>query len=93
MLHPPNNNGFSAPVVFGGKWCGIPTPCAANGSVLCKHGNAAAGHHGSAFRVGLSAPIDRVAPLAKDAAIHCESRLAMNADRPTESIIIRWMEH
>ena len=34
--------------------------------VLGKRGNAAHGHHASALRVGLSAPLDSVAPLGKD---------------------------
>src|SRR5690606_38157137 len=95
---------FSVPVVFGCK-----ALCAVNGSVLCQHSNAAAGHHGSARRVGLSSSMDCVtymdvgkgreqealsfAPLVKDAAIHGESRLAINADRPTEIEKTSWSDH
>jgi len=57
---------------------------AGNGPALVKRRNAAAGHHGSAPRVGLSAPPDGVAALAKGRAIRGEPRLARNADRPTE---------
>ena len=32
---------------------------------LIKHCNAAGGHHGSALRVSLTAPLDCVAPLGK----------------------------
>ncbi|MCP4287979.1 MAG: hypothetical protein GY792_26670 [Gammaproteobacteria bacterium] len=34
-----------------------------------------------------------VAPLAKGTAIRCETRLALNADRPTEPDNINWTEH
>jgi hypothetical protein len=37
--------------------------------------------------------MDGVAPLAKDSAITCEVRLAMNADKPTVSVIITLKEH
>ena len=33
---------------------------------LGQRGNAADGHHASALRIGLSAPLDSVAPLGKD---------------------------
>ena len=68
-------------------------PCAANGLVLGKRGNAADGPLASARRVGLSAPLDRVAPLAKDPAIAGEARLARGADRPTEYGNSRLQEH
>ena len=60
---------------------------------LYQHCNAAAEAHRSAQRVDLSAPMDGVAPLAKDSAITCEVRLAMNADKPTVSVIITLKEH
>ncbi len=49
-------------------------PCAGNGRVLVKRGNAAAGHHRCARRVGLSTFMVCVAPLAKNRAIRCEGR-------------------
>ena len=61
--------------------------------VLAKRRNAAAGHHGSALRVGLSAPLDCVAPLAHILDIAGETRLAMTADKPTAFAIITLMEH
>ena len=66
---------------------------AGNGYPLSKRWNAVAGRHSSALWVGVSAPMDRVAPLAKGVAIAGEPRLAMNADTPTESVIIKWMEY
>ena len=68
-------------------------PCAANGRVLGHRGNAADGPLASARRVGLSAPLDGVAPLAKDLAIAGEARLARGADRPTEYGNIMLQEH
>jgi hypothetical protein len=70
---------FSVPVVFASK-----APCTGNGDPLVKHGNAAGGLHGSALRVVLSASMDSVTPLGKGGAIASETRLAMNADKPTE---------
>ena len=49
--------------------------------------------YSSALWVGVSAPMDRVAPLAEGAAIVGEPRLAMNADAPTESVIFKWTEY
>ena len=66
-------------MVFRGK-----APYAGNGPVLVKYGNAAAGHHRSAQRVGLSASMAAFHLLQRTMAIRCEARLAMNADRPTE---------
>ena len=61
---------------------------------LGKRGNAADGHHASALRVGLSAPLDRVAPLRpRTTAIAGEARLARNADRSTEYDNITWKEY
>ena len=88
MLHPTDNDGCSVPVVFRSK-----AQCAANGCSIGKCCNAAAGHHRDALRVSLSAPTDCVAPLDKDWAIACETRLAVNADKLTEPVIISWMEH
>ena len=53
--------------------------------VLVKHVNAAAGHHRSARRVGLSASMATLHLLERTMAIPCEARLALNADRPTEA--------
>ena len=66
---------------------------AENGCALFKRCNAVAGHHSSALRVGVSAPMGSVAPLGKGVPIPSESRLAMNADTPTESVIIRVTEY
>jgi len=52
--------------------------------VLVKRGNAAAGHHRNARRVGLSASMAAFRLLERTIAIPCEARLALNADRPTE---------
>ena len=61
---------------------------------LGKRGNAADGHHVSALRVGLSAPLDGVAPLGlRTTAIAGEARLARGVDRPTEYDNIRLQEH
>lgn len=64
-----------------------------NGRSLVKYWNAAAGHHRDALRVSLSAPMDCVSPLGKGAAIACEARLAMSADKLTELAIITLIEH
>ncbi|MBL3591467.1 MAG: hypothetical protein JMN24_17010 [gamma proteobacterium endosymbiont of Lamellibrachia anaximandri] len=88
MLFQRDNYGFSAPVVFRGK-----AQRAGNGYSLSKRCNAAAGHHGGALRVSLSASMDIVASLDKGTAIACEARLAMNADKLTEPAIITLKEH
>jgi len=63
----------------------VKAQCAGNGRPLGKHCNAAVECHESALRVGFSASLDGVAPLAKGAAIAGEARPARNADKPTES--------
>jgi hypothetical protein len=83
-----NNDGFSVPVVFRGK-----AQCAGKGHSLVKRCNAAAGHHRSARRVGLSASMAAFHLLQRTMAIPCEARLALNADRPTEPVIIRLKEY
>ena len=52
--------------------------------VLVKHWNAAAGHHRSARRVGLSASMTVLRLLLRTMAINHKTRLVLNADRPTE---------
>jgi hypothetical protein len=79
---------FSVPVVFASK-----ASYDGNGDPLVKYGNAAGGHHGSALRVGLSATMDGVAHLGMGVAIPGETRLAMNADKPTEYDNIILKEH
>ena len=79
MLLQGNNYGFSVPVVFRSK-----AQCEGNGHSLAEYCNVVAGHHRGALRVSLSTPTDcrRLkaptvgAPLAKEMAIACESRLA-----------------
>ena len=88
MLLPLDNCGCSVAVVLRNK-----AQCAGKGYSLSKRCNAVAGHHSSALWVGESAPTDGVAPLAKGVAIGGEPRLAMNADTPTEFVIIKWKEH
>ena len=88
MLLQRDNYGFSAPVMFRSK-----AQCAGKGYPLSKRCNGAAGHHGSALRVSLSAFMDCVAPLDKGVAIACEARLAMNADKLTEPAVITLKEH
>ena len=88
MLFQGNIAGFSVPVVFRSK-----TQCAGNGPVLVKHCNAAAEHHRSARRVGLSASMAAFHLLQRTMAIRYEARLAMNADRPTEPGNITLKEH
>ena len=66
-------------------WCFAARRSAqAMGAPLVKHCNAAAGHHRSARRVGLSASMAPLLLLRRTTAIRCEERLALNADRPTE---------
>jgi hypothetical protein len=60
---------------------------------LVKGCNAAVGHQASALRVGFSAPMDCVAPLGKGMALAGEPRLAMNAEKPTEGVIISLKEY
>jgi hypothetical protein len=88
VLFQHNNYGFSAPVVFRSK-----TQCESNGQSLVEHCNAAAGHHRNALRVSLSTPTGGVAPLAKELAIACDARLAVNVDKLTEPAIIMLKEH
>ncbi len=80
VLFQGNKLGFSVPVVFCGK-----AQCAGNGCSIVKHCNAAAEHHRDARRVGLSASMAALLLLQRATAIRCEERLALNADRPTES--------
>ena len=61
--------------------------------VLVKHCNAVAGHHRSAQRVDLSAPMAVLPLLQRTGAIRYEACLAMSADRPTELIKPILMEH
>ncbi len=76
--------------------------CAGNGRSLVKHCTKSrrpeatqlnAEHHRSALRVSLSRPTECVAPLAKGAAIACETRLAVNLDKLTELVIIILKEY
>ncbi|MCK5919449.1 MAG: hypothetical protein KAG66_00810, partial [Methylococcales bacterium] len=77
---PGDNARFSAPLMFRNK-----AQLASNGCSLAKGCNAVAGHQGSALRVSLPASMDCVVPLAKGTTIPCETRLALNADKLTES--------
>jgi len=67
--------------------------------VLVKCCNAVAEHHSNARRVGLSVPMAALHLLQRTMAIHCEARLALDPDRPTESINTTlseywaWREH
>jgi hypothetical protein len=81
-------DGFSAPEVFRRK-----APRAGNGRALVKRGNAAAGHLRGARWVGLSAPIAALHLLPRATTLRVELRLALNADRPTESINIMLQEY
>ncbi|MES9880043.1 MAG: hypothetical protein ABW185_04095 [Sedimenticola sp.] len=83
-----DNCGFSVSMVSHSK-----ARCAENGHSLVKHCNVAVGRHGNALWVSLSEPMGCVAPLAKGAAIAGEARLAMNADKLTESVIIMLKGH
>ena len=85
MLLQGNNYEFSAAVVFRHK-----AQSEGKGHSLYKGCNTVAGHHSNALWVGLSAPMDCVAPLGKGGS---KLRLAMNADRPTEFAIITLKEH
>jgi hypothetical protein len=67
VLCNPINDEFSAPMAFHSK-----EPCAGNGPVtLGKRGNAAVERHGSALRVGVSAPRAALRPLTRARAIDC----------------------
>ena len=61
--------------------------------VLVKCCNAVAGHHSSARRVGLSAPMAALRLLQRTMAIRYEACLALSADRPTEPININLLEY
>ncbi len=74
-------DGFSITVVFRNK-----AQYADNGSVLVKCCNAVAEHHSGGRMVDLSAPMAALHLLRRTMAIHCETCLAMNTDRPTEPI-------
>jgi len=60
---------------------------------LVKRGNAAAGHHRSARRVGLSASTAAFRLSQRTMAICFEARLALNADRSTEPINTDLLDH
>jgi hypothetical protein len=60
---------------------------ATNGRSIGKRFNAVAGHQVSTLWVSLSASMDCVVSLGKGTTISCETRLAMNADKLTESHI------
>ncbi len=61
--------------------------------VLVKCCNAVAEHHSNARRVGLSASMAALRLLQRTMAIRCEACLALNTDRPTESINISLSEY
>ena len=88
VLCPLDNYGYRVAVVFRNK-----AQRAGNGCSLANRCNAVAGRHSSALWVGVSAPMDRVAPFAKGEAIAGKPRLAMNADTPTVSALIEWTEY
>jgi len=54
--------------------------------VLVKCCNAVVEHHSNARRVGLSGLMAVLRLLQRTMAIYCKARLALNPDRPTESI-------
>ena len=54
--------------------------------VLVKCCNAVAEYHSYARRVDLSGPMAALRLLQRTMAIYCETRLALDPDRPTESI-------
>jgi hypothetical protein len=60
---------------------------------LVKRGNAAAEHLRGARRVGLLAPMAALHRLPRASTLRCALRLALNADRPTESINIILLEY
>ena len=60
---------------------------------LVKRGNAAAGHHRGAQRVGLSASMAALQLLQRATTLRVELRLTLNADRPTEPINIILQEY
>jgi hypothetical protein len=95
VLYPSDNYEFSVPVVLRSTNSRRLRrgECEGNGYSLVKRCNAAAGHHRDALRVSLSTPTDCVAPLDKGTAIACEARLAVNVDKLTEPVVIRWIEH
>ena len=61
--------------------------------VLVKCCNAVARHHSGARRVGLSTSMAALRLLRRTKAIRGETCLALNADRPTASVIIRLIEY
>ena len=74
------NFGFSDDLMFRNK-----AQHAANGYSLGKCCNAVVGHQVSALWVSLSGSMDCVVSLAKGITIPCETRLAINPDKLTES--------
>ena len=61
--------------------------------VLVKCCNAVVEHHSNARRVGLSGSMAALRLLQRTTAIHCEACLALDPDRPTESINITLVEY
>ena len=88
MFHPSYILGFSALLMWHSK-----ASFAGHGHSLVKNDNIAVGHQQSALRVRLSAYLDSVTPFAKGITIAFKVRLASYADRRTDSLNIRWMEH
>ena len=84
MLHLPSNCGFSAHVVFRNK-----TLRDGKGLSLVERCNAVAERHMDALRVSLSASTNCVVLLGKGSTLTCEARLAVNADKLTETAIGR----
>ena len=89
--------GYSAWIILMGSaplWCfATRHSTQAMAIVLVKCCNAVAEHHSGARRVGLSAFMAALRLLRRTMAIHYETCLAMNADRPTEPINIIQAEY
>ncbi|MCP4285892.1 MAG: hypothetical protein GY792_15790 [Gammaproteobacteria bacterium] len=88
MLRPADIVGFSVPVVFRSK-----AQCAGNGCLPCQVLQRRGGTPQARPKGWSVSAQGGVAPLAKGTAIRCETRLALNADRPTEPANISWTEH
>ncbi|MCP4283350.1 MAG: hypothetical protein GY792_02695 [Gammaproteobacteria bacterium] len=88
MLRPVDIVRFSVPVVFRSK-----AQCAGNGCLPCQALQRRGGTPQARPKGWSVSAQGGVAPLAKGTAIRCETRLALNADRPTEPDNISWTEH
>ena len=88
VVRPLDKYGFRAAEPFHSK-----ALLADNGCSIIKSSNAAVGRLCSSLRVGLTAPADCVAIARPSPTMSSQQRLAANAVRPAEPVLIKWTDY